>query len=415
MDFIREKIKDKPLNKKQVLMKILLSALCGLVFSLVCCVVFVILYPWIIKGNQEVALVSSETEITTTEDETESEELGTETETETEVEIPQELSLSIEDYQEIQDELYKIGMEASKSIVTVSSSSSELDWLNSPYETTKQGSGVIISENSEQFFVLVDANYVKDASNLKVSFMNDSFVEAKFLKEDKNLGLAILTVQKSDISDNTKEVVKVATLGNSYSTSLGMMAIAIGNPLGTSYSIVTGNIISKSDRLYLWDKNCPVFTTNMAAIGNESGVLINTKGEVIAIIVQDKNNAQSSVLKACSISEIKNQINCLVEEKQGQYIGIKISEITNKISKLHNIPTGIFIREVAPKSPAMQAGLQSGDVITHVNGEKVKTDSSFSRNIEKMKTGDVCEMTLQRQNGAGYYELKCSVKMGNLK
>ena len=96
------------------------------------------------------------------------------------------------------------------------------------------------------------------------------------------------------------------------------------------------------------------------------------------------------------------------------YVGTYISTITDDISKDYEIPKGVFIREVAMDSPAMKAGLQSGDVITHINGEVVLTDGLFSEKISQLIPGTTCEISVKRQNGNEYYEVKCTVTIGVL-
>ena len=86
-----------------------------------------------------------------------------------------------------------------------------------------------------------------------------------------------------------------------------------------------------------------------------------------------------------------------------------LKTVTDDISEDYDIPKGVFIREVAMDSPAMKAGLQSGDVITHINGEEVSTDAMFSDKLSLLIPGTTCEITVQRQNGNEYYEVKCTV------
>ncbi len=409
MEFIREKTKDKPLNKKRILIQIGVAALCGLVFSLVACCIVLFFIPTFKEG-----LASSELEETESQEVTE-----VESQTETQEELPPvimpDISLSIDDYQDIQNQLYKIGNEANKSVVTVTSKTSETDWLNNDYETIGQGAGVIISEDNKLYYILTERKNIADTSNIKVTFINDVSADATMLKYDATTGITIITVEKSTLDRETKSAVKVATFGNSYAVTNGKIVIALGNPLGTNYSILTGNITSTSNEIYKADKNYSVFTTDIIANEDASGILINTAGEIVGVVIQSFSGSQdSSTLTAVAMSEVSTLIENLTKGNDNPYLGIYVSTVTDKISATYEIPKGVFVREVETDSPAMLAGLQSGDVITKINGEDVASDMAYSARISKLIPGSICEIVVQRQNGNEYYEITCQVEVGIL-
>ncbi len=101
-------------------------------------------------------------------------------------------------------------------------------------------------------------------------------------------------------------------------------------------------------------------------------------------------------------------------EKDTPYVGVSISTVTEDIAEDYNIPKGVYIREVAMDSPAMKAGIQSGDVITRINGETIATDMLFTEKISQLIPGTTCEISLKRQNGDAYYDVTCVVTIGVL-
>ena len=126
MEFIREKIKEKPINKKRIAIKMGIAALCGLIFALVVCGVLIIAGP-IIRGRWETDGSEHGTQ-------TDSEEESTNTEANQNVIVlPPDLNISISDYQTLQDELYEIGNGANKSIVTVLNMENENDWMENNF------------------------------------------------------------------------------------------------------------------------------------------------------------------------------------------------------------------------------------------------------------------------------------------
>lgn len=410
MEFIREKIKEKPVRKRKIFLKIAGVVVCGIVFSVVVLIMMFLFMPMI---QNQIHTQDSDTQA-----ETESQIATEETEsTENAIVFPTDLSLSISDYQTLQDELYEIGDEINSSIVTVAALSTETeDWAVNPFEVEGQSSGVIVSEDENYLYILTEKKVISDAEHIRVSFIDNMGAVAKMLKYDGNTGLAVLTVEKSQLSADTKREVSVAKMGSSYEMTNGSIVIALGSPLGTNYSILTGNITSIQNKIATQDKNYSVFTTDIVAGKNASGVLANTKGEVVGIVMQSFSGSQEvSTLTAVEVDELKELIDILCNGKDVPYMGIYISTVTDEISKDYDIPVGVYIKDVLSNSPAMYAGLQSGDVIVKVNGKRVAVDAVFSERINKLIPGTTCELTVKRQNGNDYYDVTCTVEIGVLK
>ena len=422
MEFIREKTKDKPISKRKVLEKLGICALGGLVFALVAVGIFFAFLPKIKEELGEVAGgVSTEEQESQTQQESEKE---SEEESETESEkdsqedtsLPEqmpEFSLDIQDYEELQETLYQIGRNANRFMVTVTGMVSDTDWLNNAYEMVDQGTGIVISESDVYYYILTEKSLVEDTQSLHVTFIDGTGTEASLLKYDAATGLTVLTVEKSQLSAKTRGQILVATLGNSDKVTDGKMVLALGNLFGTNYSILTGNVTSLNNELNKVDRNYSVFTTNMIANDSARGVVINTDGEIIGLTIANFEAPKGNhTITVVAISEIRSLIENLCLGKGTPYMGIYISTVTEEISKQHEIPMGIFVRDVVADSPAMDAGLQSGDIILKVNGEDVTSDADFSDKIGALSPGDTCEIMLLRQNGNDYYEITLRVEVG---
>ena len=230
-EFIREQIKEKPLNKKKIFIRLGVSALCGLVFALVACLVFALAAPFFFKDKTGVAENDSETEfVPVISSETEPE---PETETkDTQKTIVKELTIS--DYQKLQSELYAVGNKVNGSIVSITRVASDKDWFNNSYETVGTGAGLIISESDKEVLILTEHRVVEDAKSISVTFINDESAEAKLKKYDGNTGIAILSVSKEGLPSSVCNTIKVAELTSSCTVTKGMITIALGSPLGTN-------------------------------------------------------------------------------------------------------------------------------------------------------------------------------------
>ncbi len=451
--FVREKIKEKPISKKKAFARLLVSALCGIVFAGMACLVFALLLPRLhayteglyAKDSQqsETALTEtkdteddSQTQIPDTESETASDETETlSTETGDAVDTGEEpdsepaddkteddpasvdetttsdVVLTLDAYQNLQEELYGIGTAANASVVTITSVRSDKDLFNNSYEAEDSGSGVIIMENDSEYLILTERKVIKDASRISVTFWDDAVCDATLKKEDKNTGLAILSVLKTDVG----EPKTVATISNAMMVHGGMIAIALGSPLGTNYSILTGSITSTNNEISVEDSNYTVYTTDIVADKDGSGVLINVDGEIVGIVMQDYSASRAeNTLTAICAQELLPVIEKLCAGEDIPYLGMKVSTVTSKIEGTYGIPKGVYVKEVVMDSPAMNAGIQSGDVITSINGQKVSSDAAYSSALLELKPGNTVDIEIKRKGASDYATITCEVTVGTL-
>lgn len=412
-EFVREKIKDKPKNYKRLWIKLLTAAGCGIVFALTAVLVMLFMLPTLQGKMQEnmpqTQLRDSQTDDTQdTPAETQSEEDTQDTQT-------QNKEFTIDDYQKIQTQLYAIGNLANKSIVTITSVVSDTDWFNNSYEREGQGSGTIIGDEDGKLLILTERRIIKDASKISVTFIDDTVAPAELIKYDGNTGLAVLEVEKTKMESSTLSVIGVMSMGNSNSVHKGSIVIALGSPLGTNYSILTGSITSTSNEISTEDCNYSVYTTDIVANKNGSGILINTDGEMIGVVMQNYSAASTGALTAVDANELKEIIALLSDSKDVPYLGVHISTVTEKIANTYGIPKGVYIKEVEMDSPAMNAGLQSGDVILKIDDQDITTADSYTEAVLGLTLKETYSVVFMREGSNGYKELTCDIEAGILK
>lgn len=435
--FINEKIKEKPINKRRLVIYAGYSAVLAVMFGLIAGMVFAwseprfanMLYPdkepVVTIPKDDIAATeqqgATEQQETTEQDETEEPPVGTEHAVEPSAGTedgeappltvePQEFTIA--DFQKLQNELYAVGREANKFVVTVTGVKSDTDWFNNAYQSKGQASGIIVADNGRELLILTERKVISDVEQVYVTFINEVSVAASMKKYDGNTGIAILAVPRESVDEETMGDIAVATLGNSLMTKQGMIAIAVGSPLGTNYSILTGNITSTNNSISTIDTNYTVFTTDIVGSKGGSGAIINVEGEVIGLVMQDYSSAgDESTLTALSISELKGIIEMLSNNQDIPYIGLELTTVTNDIANEYDIPKGAYIKEVKMDSPAMAAGLQSGDVITKVGGEAVYNVDGFENKLLALTPGETVKIVVERQSAGGYNEITCSVEV----
>lgn len=412
-EFVREKIKDKPKNYKRIWIRFLTAAGCGIVFALTAVLVMLLMLPSL---REELKENTPDTQMQNSQEpETEDTQEATQTPDDTQEQKETIREFTIDDYQKIQTQLYSIGNVANKSIVTITSVVSDTDWFNTSYEREGQGSGTIVGDTGSKLLILTERKVIKDASKINVTFIDDSVAPAELMKYDGNTGLAVLAVAKDKMEKSTLSLIKIMSMGNSSTVHKGSIVIALGSPLGTNYSILTGNITSTGNEISTQDSNYSVYTTDIVANKNASGILINTDGEMIGVVMQNYSAASTGALTAVDVTELNRIMELLYASKDVPYLGAHISTVTDKIANTYGIPKGVYIKEVEMDSPAMNAGLQSGDVIQKIDDKDITTDDSYTDAVLGLTPGETYSVVFMREGSNGYKELTCEIEAGILK
>ena len=292
---------------------------------------------------------------------------------------------------------------------------------SSSQETQSSGSGIIIGQNDTELLCVTNAHVIDGADTISVCFVDGSAVEASVKGSDTDNDLAVISVKLSDISDDTKSQIKVATIGDSSSLKVGEQVVAIGNALGYGQSVTSG-IVSGLNR-QLDDSNISMIQTDAAINpGNSGGALLNMSGEVIGI-----NTAKAAATEvegmgyAISMSDAMPVIEELmtkttrekVSDEIATYLGISARDISSDMSSAYGIPEGIYVTSVASGSAAEKAGIAEQSVITKFDGVSVSTVSALESRLEYYAAGETVEVTLQVNTGSGYTEKTVSVTLGS--
>lgn len=301
-------------------------------------------------------------------------------------------------------------------------------------DTTSSGSGIIIGENDTELLIVTNYHVVSGNSELSVVFSydedneNPSVVSAKLKGYDADKDLAVISVASSDITNDMRAQIKIATIGDSSDLQLGQQVVAIGNALGYGQSVTTGIISALNREVTVSDENGGTITNKLiqtdAAInpGNSGGALINLNGELIGInSVKVSNSSVEGMGYAIPISDVQSIIEELmlketrdvVAEADQGYLGISGTDVTESISETYGMPIGIFINNVYDNSPAANAGLAKGNIITKFDGQTVKSMSEFKTLLTYYKKGETVKVVVKVQSSNGYEEKTVDVTLAS--
>ena len=256
---------------------------------------------------------------------------------------------------------------------------------------TVSGSGVFISS---QGYILTNNHVVADTQgDLTIVLADGSQETAKIVGTDQYNDIAVLKT--------SGKVPAVATLGNSDVLNPGESVIAIGSPLGDFKNTVTEGVVSATGRSI--DTGNGYTIDNLiqtdAAInqGNSGGPLVNLAGEVVAInTLIVRNSGAGTVAEGLGFAIPINTAKAVAEQliQTGKithpYLGISFQPITPNIANAYNLPAqwGVYVTDVAAGSPASQANLQQGDIITSLGGVALDASHSYINTLFTFKPGD---------------------------
>lgn len=258
---------------------------------------------------------------------------------------------------------------------------------------TSLGSGVIISP---QGYVLTNNHVIKGADEIQVALSDGRFTQAKLIGTDPDTDLAILQIEIDQ--------PPVITLGNSDKLRVGDVVLAIGNPFGVGQAVTSG-IVSATQRSMLGISTYENYIQTDAAInpGNSGGALINAYGELIGIntAIFSKSGGSQGIGFAIPVNLAKDVMTQIIQHGMVQrgWLGIAIQDITPQLAESFKLdsPNGVIITNLIRNGPADEAGLDRGDVITHIDGTPVNNMYALLNTVSKIKPGAVIVITGVRE------------------
>lgn len=264
------------------------------------------------------------------------------------------------------------------------------------------GSGVIISDDG---YLVTNNHVIENADNITVTLNNQKTYTAELIGTDPTTDLAVLKIEA--------DALPYLEYGNSDNLRIGEWVLAVGNPFNLTSTVTAGIVSAKSRDINIL-KNDPFtgmnsiesFIQTDAAVnpGNSGGALVNTKGELVGINAAIKSNTGSFAGYSFAIPSniVKKVVDDLKEfgTVQRAFIGINIQNINDEIANDLNLSerNGVYVSGLSENGAAEEAGIEEGDIVTHVNEVAVNTVNELQAKIGEYRPGDEVEITLLRKN-----------------
>jgi S1-C subfamily serine protease len=276
------------------------------------------------------------------------------------------------------------------------------------------GSGFIVDPDG---YIVTNAHVIGDGKyeNITVSLIDGSTEVGEVLWYDTTLDLAVVKINKAGLP--------AVELGDSDTLMVGEPSVAIGNPMTLDLErTVTQGIISGLNRSIAFEDGTviePLIQTDASInSGNSGGPLFNAKGQVIGI-----NTAKMSTAEGLGFSIPINIAKPIIEQivNEGSfstvYVGITGVDVETYEKALGvdvAAEYGVVIIETMANSPATVSGLEPGDVITAIDGDKIESMSDLKRNLYEYKNNDNVEVTFIRNGNEQKASMTLKTKPSDL-
>ncbi|MCG6884029.1 MAG: Do family serine endopeptidase [Silicimonas sp.] len=250
-----------------------------------------------------------------------------------------------------------------------------------PRRSNALGSGFVISEDG---FIVTNNHVIEGADEIMIEFFEGFDLEATIIGTDKNTDLALLKV-------DPEKPLKFVNWGDSEVARVGDWVMAMGNPLGQGFSVSAG-IVSARGRALSGSYDDYIQTDAAINRGNSGGPLFNMNGDVIGVntAILSPNGGSIGIGFAMSSRVAENVINQLREygETRRGWLGVRIQDVTDDLAEGLGLEEarGALVTDV-PEGPALEAGMEAGDVILSFDGVDVDDTRGLVRQVGNTTIG----------------------------
>lgn len=375
--FLQEVIKDEVggtgKRKKRILRKIGV----GIFIGLVACFTFSVFKPWVesrISGNPDEVTIPRDTKQTA---ENEADRSGKDGN-----------GQKKDNYSKSVKSLSDVAKKGKRSVVSLLVLTGATIGNKEFVSESQSVSGVLIADNGQELLILGPTMEVGETQQIQATFCDGKKYQVTEKKSDANLELTIYAVKESQLEEKTEKSIRLAALGSSYEVKKGDTTVLLGMLFGQGDAVGYGVLRSSTEKAERADGTYHILGAELAGFTGGSGIMFNRQEEVIGIICDAAGeDAKEELMHAYAISDIKDVMQFLANGEGVPYIGIHATDVSENIAEDRRIPRGIYVDKVEADSPAMRAGIQSGDVLTAIGGTDIENFEQYHELLMEEKEG----------------------------
>lgn len=375
--FLQEVIKDEVggtgKRKKRILRKIGV----GIFIGLVACFTFSVFKPWVesrMSGDPDEVTIPRDTKQTA--------------ENETDRSGKDGNGQKKDNYSKSVKSLSDVAKKGKKSVVSLLVLTGATIGNKEFVSESQSVSGVLIADNGQELLILGPTMEVGETQQIQATFCDGKKYRVTEKKSDANLELTIYAVKESQLEEKTAKSIRLAALGSSYEVKKGDTTVLLGMLFGQGDAVGYGVLRSSTEKAEWADGTYHILGAELAGFTGGSGIMFNRQGEVVGIICDAAGeDAKEELMHAYAISDIKDVMQFLANGESVPYIGIHATDVSENIAEDRGIPRGIYVDKVEADSPAMRAGIQSGDVLTAIGGTDIENFEQYHEFLMEEKEG----------------------------
>ncbi|WP_437919182.1 Do family serine endopeptidase [Sphingobacterium sp. LRF_L2] len=282
-----------------------------------------------------------------------------------------------------------------------------------PRQAMASGSGVLVSPDG---YIVTNNHVVEDADKIEVQLTDQRSFEAKVIGRDPDFDLALIKVNAADLP--------FVKFGDSDNVRIGEWVLAVGYPLSLQSTVTAGIVSAKGRQIGILGEQGqgtpygygqseePIARTAVESFiqtdavinkGNSGGALVNASGELIGInaAIASPTGVYAGYGFAIPVNLVKKIVNDFKKfgTVQRGYVGVNFVEVNEAVRKQYKIDdvNGLYVADLVKDGAAASAGIQKGDVITKVEGNKIYSSSDLQERVARLSPGDKIKLTYKRE------------------
>ena len=262
------------------------------------------------------------------------------------------------------------------------------------------GTGFIIDKNGH---IITNNHVVQDADKIKVKLKDEREFEARIIGRDPQTDLALIKIEAKGGD------LPVASLGRSADLKVGQWVVAVGSPFGLEQTVTAGIVSAKGRVIGSGPYDNFIQTDASINPGNSGGPLLNLNGEVVGINTAIIAHGQGIgfAIPIDMAAQIVGQLKENGEVIRG-WLGVNIQDLKGDLAEYYGSKhsAGALVTDVVPGNPADKAGIKAKDIITAVNGEKVKNSRELTARAATLPVGETTKITVVRDGQEKTFDVK---------
>jgi len=261
------------------------------------------------------------------------------------------------------------------------------------------GTGFIIDKSGH---IITNNHVVENADKIKVKLKDEREFEAKIIGRDPQTDLALIKI-------DAKGDLPVASLGRSADLKVGEWVLAVGSPFGLEQTVTAGIVSAKGRAIGSGPYDDFIQTDASINPGNSGGPLLNLNGEVVGINTAIIAHGQGIgfAIPIDMATQVVAQLKENGEVTRG-WLGVNIQDLKGELAEYYGVKNseGVLVTDVVPGNPAEKAGIKAKDIITAVNGDKVKNSRELTAKAATLPVGETTKISVVRDGQEKTFDVK---------